>query len=542
LNKRYAHHDDVSIKFEIDLRKRSLNTQYDWLEKKEYSFDIKLMKIFVDDTHRLKNLIVILKILKKADDISIFNVEQRRVFDRVLSHHLKDDDFQLLLHLNEVIDTKKSLCINRIFFHLIYHAVVRLRYNNETVNIDFNLVFRCASIDVIAYNVSNATLHQLLDLLVNSSFIELFLERLERYQRCFKHCKLIIIDEKFMIEQRFLYKIDQRLRVIFTRFDVFFEEMNVLFCDDFDQLFSVTNNVLYVNSKAKTSHEFCLNWNAYQAFAKIVVLTRFMRQQNEFLETVQFRQILIELRKEFISKFNWEFLLTRTRERLEITKWRFFDEILRLHARNENVVEYNLTRLRQKNNSIRILRAKYTNKSAQNASSEDADRLKLELLLSKNARVMLTWNMWIDEELINEIINTMIDLLWHDNVKDSFFILLVVVFVAINNYFDLASMFIHDQHVFSSHLKSINEKTKKSFASKLNIFSFYSSSSRYTKVKTWHYSWWCWISFEKMISMNKITLFSIEFETSSSKHRVRDVWIFVFSWSIFFSIHSTYIE
>jgi hypothetical protein len=29
LNKRYAHHDDVSIKFEIDLRKRSLNTQYD---------------------------------------------------------------------------------------------------------------------------------------------------------------------------------------------------------------------------------------------------------------------------------------------------------------------------------------------------------------------------------------------------------------------------------------------------------------------------------------------------------------------------------
>jgi hypothetical protein len=29
LNKRCAHHDDVLIKFEIDLKKRSLNTQYD---------------------------------------------------------------------------------------------------------------------------------------------------------------------------------------------------------------------------------------------------------------------------------------------------------------------------------------------------------------------------------------------------------------------------------------------------------------------------------------------------------------------------------
>ncbi len=29
LNKRCAHHDDVSIKSEIDLKKRSLNTQYD---------------------------------------------------------------------------------------------------------------------------------------------------------------------------------------------------------------------------------------------------------------------------------------------------------------------------------------------------------------------------------------------------------------------------------------------------------------------------------------------------------------------------------
>jgi hypothetical protein len=93
LNKRCVHHDDVSIKFEIDLKKRSLNTQYDWLEKKKYSLDIKQMKNFVDITRRVKNLTVILKILKKVDDIFIFNVEQRRVFDRILSHYLKDDDF-----------------------------------------------------------------------------------------------------------------------------------------------------------------------------------------------------------------------------------------------------------------------------------------------------------------------------------------------------------------------------------------------------------------------------------------------------------------
>ncbi len=218
------------------------------------------MKNFVDITRRVKNLTIILKILKKVDDISILNVEQRRVFDRVLFHYLKNDDSQLLLHLNEVIDTRKSLCINRIFSHLIYHAVVRLRYNKKNdTNVDFNLVFRCASTDVAAFNVSSAILHQLLDLFVNSLFLELFFERLERFQKRFKHCKLMIIDEKFMIEQRFLYKIDQRLRVILARLDVFFEDMNVLFCDDFDQFSFVTNSVLYVNSKAKTSHEFYLD-------------------------------------------------------------------------------------------------------------------------------------------------------------------------------------------------------------------------------------------------------------------------------------------
>jgi hypothetical protein len=361
------------------------------------------MKNFVDITRRIKNLIVIFKILKKIDDIFIFNVEQRRVFNRILFHYFKNDDSQLLLHLNEIIDTKKSLCINWIFFHLIYHAVVRLKYNNETANVDFNFVFRCASINVAAYNVSNATLYQLLDLLVNSSFIELSFERLERYQKRFKHCKLIIIDEKFMIEQRFFYKINQRLRVILVRFDVFFEEMNVFFCDDFDQFSSVTNNVLYVTSKAKTNHESCFDWNAYRAFAKIVVFTRFMRQQDDSFEAVQFRQILVELRKELISRFNWKLWLTRTRERLEIAKWRLFDETLSFHVRNKDVVEYNLTRFRQKNNSIMILWAKHINKNAHNESSEDANRLKFELLLNKNARIMLTWNMWIDQKLINEI-------------------------------------------------------------------------------------------------------------------------------------------
>ncbi len=70
------------------------------------------MKNFVDIIRRIKNLIIILKTLKKADDIFILNVEQRRVFDQVLSHYLKDDDSQLLLHLNEIIDTRKLLCIN----------------------------------------------------------------------------------------------------------------------------------------------------------------------------------------------------------------------------------------------------------------------------------------------------------------------------------------------------------------------------------------------------------------------------------------------
>jgi hypothetical protein len=146
--------------------------------------------------------------------------------------------------------------------------------------------------------------------------------------------------------------------------------------------------------------------------------------------------------------------------------------------------------------------------------------------------------MWIDEELINEIMNTMIDLLWHDIVKNSFFTLFAIVLVVINNYFDLASMLVHDQHVVFITFK-INQWKNQRNRLHENLILFYFIRRHHDTQKSeldiihddveFHLKeWFQWTK--------------LRCSQSSSKHRIRDVWIFVFSWSIFFSTHSTYIE
>ena len=78
-----------------------------------------------------------------------------------------------------------------------------------------------------------------------------------------------------MLECKFLHFVNFRLRQIFCKFDVFFDDLNILFCDDFDQLISIDDHVLY------NDDDFSNDRLTYRVFQRIIVLKEIMRQREQ---------------------------------------------------------------------------------------------------------------------------------------------------------------------------------------------------------------------------------------------------------------------
>ena len=102
-----------------------------------------------------------------------------------------------------------------------------------------------------------------------------------KLQQKFRHIRLLIIDEKFMIEFNFLYRIGFCLRVILTRFDYSFDHINILLRNNFAQLFSVDDVALYLKVLRFSSIIKLTNNAIYFDFIEIIVFTQIVRQQEK---------------------------------------------------------------------------------------------------------------------------------------------------------------------------------------------------------------------------------------------------------------------
>ncbi len=67
---------------------------------------------------------------------------------------------------------------------------------------------------------------------------------------------------------------------------------------------------------------------------------------------------------------------------------------------------------------------------------------------------MLTFNMFIEKSLINDLMSIVIDVIWDDNTDDSFTNLSAVVLMKMNDYVDFISMLINDWDVVSIFLRT----------------------------------------------------------------------------------------
>ena len=444
LSRRRSNHDDSFIQIFINLSKRFMNKNHDWLQS---TCDVTL--IIIQD-HSIIACVIrknafVSATLEKINSFSLLNVEQRNVVDQVIDHYCYRSDAQLLLHLNKIVEIKKLICINLIFSYLMYYAA--------QINVS-NSILWAALINIAVFNIKSFTLHQLLNLLIQSIFKSLKLKSFTHLQNCFRRCCFLIINEKFMIDLKTLHYIDQHSCQIHAQLNVFFENLFILFCDDFDQLSSISDQALYNSHVMFLFMKALINLQTYLAFDQIVVLSQIMRQQDENAESRQFCEILNELQDNKLSSENWNFLLTHVKKNMILRSWIDFNEALHLYIIRHKINEYNFNCLEWLNQSIIKICIKHANKEAKKISFNDADKLSCTLLFSRDAQVMLMFNMFIEKNLINDLMNIVVDVIWNNDTDDSFTTLSAVVLMKMNDYVDSISMLVNNRNVVSIFLRT----------------------------------------------------------------------------------------
>jgi len=123
-------------------------------------------------------------------------------------------------------------------------------------------------------------------------------------------------------------------------------------------------------------------------------------------------------------------------EKLSESERKIFSNAINILTIWEEVDRINANKLRSLNQPIAKIQAVHTGGSkASKADSDTAKGLEPEILLARNARVMLTLNLWIATSLVNDVIGIIIDILYKEKPEHTS--LLTAILVSFDQYHDL---------------------------------------------------------------------------------------------------------
>ena len=132
-------------------------------------------------------------------------------------------------------------------------------------------------------------------------------------------------------------------------------------------------------------------YQAYHMFDKVVKLTVNQRVQGMTFEQVQFRDLLLRLRKGESTVDDWKLLLT-----CQPSNVTDFEDATTLFYSNEQVANYNHEQLTKLGHPIGHINACHSSALAKKIPSDDMSGLEPVVFLAKDARVMLTMNLWCE--------------------------------------------------------------------------------------------------------------------------------------------------
>jgi ATP-dependent DNA helicase PIF1 len=265
-------------------------------------------------------------------------------------------------------------------------------------------VIRVAPTGIAAFNIQGLTIHAGFRI-SPKRFAPLSTSSSARLQAEWKKHLLLILDEKSMVGQDLLGKMDSRLSQLKPGES---EEplggMSALLFGDFAQLPPVCDKPLF--SPAGMTPEKMQGKRAYESFTHSVALTHVFRQAGADAESVAFRTALMNLRTYQTTPEDYALLSTRFSDRLPEAERALFSDAMHLYPHKATVISYNFRALAECNQPVVRCPARHAGGAAAvSASEEDAEGLEKEILLAEGAKVMLTQNLWTPQGTVHSYLS-----------------------------------------------------------------------------------------------------------------------------------------
>ena len=353
--------------------------------------------------------------------IRSLNETQQKVFCKLRSWCLDvisgEKPSQLQVFITGGAGTGKSHLIKSIYYELS-RLFAPLMTNPDDVS-----VLLTAPTGVAAFNIGGATIHSALAIPGNNTlpveYQPLGDDKLNSLRSKLGQLKLLIIDEISMVDKKMLTYIHGRLRQIKQTGDFTpFGHVSILAFGDFYQLPPVKGKPLFIND---------CHFDLWNDSFKLVTLDEIMRQKEDKQFAELLNRIRIKNKKEPLD------ILDR-----ELLKSREIDEMadgLYIFSTNAQVNDFNANALSKlctiqetqpivvkaedciKDNDI-----KGRNKQIKLASAKKQFRLASELQLCIGARVMLIYNIDIEDGLVNGAFGTVTNIVREGPEKDIKFV------------------------------------------------------------------------------------------------------------------------
>ncbi|XP_057853551.2 uncharacterized protein LOC131063676 [Cryptomeria japonica] len=374
------HHGQIMDVTEIDmLGRRDIDKQNPW--SAEYQGD-DYTNIAINFINTMKeNGLLIPDDMMSSISFGTLGAKQKKALDIIMSHYNQvDNAMPLYMIIQGTVGTGKSYLI-----HAIHQTL------NNASGSQCSPLLLLAPTGVAAFNIGASTIHSSLRIPI-VDFAELEGTRLTSLQEEIQHIKYILIDEMSFIGQNLLQNIDSRLRQAFLeKSNMSFGGRSIILVGDLGQLPPISDKPPYDSNVCAK-----LLW---QEFKTVVTLDKVFRQDGETEDQQRFHQLLTNIRDAHPTIDDWKLLMTRTDASLHPTIKEEFDNNIHLFATNDNVHNHN----RKKLYALRrpIARSIASKEGSTNPAGGQNDELDVELLISKDARVMLTSNLWIEAGLVN---------------------------------------------------------------------------------------------------------------------------------------------
>lgn len=327
-------------------------------------------------------------------DIQSFSKMQHLAYSIVKEHFDSKPKNQLLLIIKGLAGSGKSYVIDALQ-HLLGKCCSILSFTGKA-----------------AFNVKGKTLHSVLRLPIGAKRrCELQGVALRKLQEDLSEVTYIIIDEYSLIGQNMLGWIDSRLKQATGLLTKPFGGISIILVGDNAQLPPVCDKPLYYPypSTEKAIQGYCM----YNNFDKVVKLTVNQRAKGDEASQKSFRDIQLRLRNGDSTINDWHILMTRTAENCKLNLETPPSTITKLAYSRSKVAELNQAELNHLQTPIACIKAKHS-KGAQHLSVDDMGGLEPMIFLARNAKVMLTANLWQEVGLYNGAMGRVIDIVYGD--------------------------------------------------------------------------------------------------------------------------------